>query len=87
MGKPREAVSKLINSGCELRREINYRENQTTEKAKARTKSTNQQQRLTNGEVERSGTEISFLSFAYISEFRLMAVWVSNHGDLSEANA
>lgn len=36
--------------------------------------------RLTGGEVERSGTKISFLSFAYISELRLMAVWVSNHG-------
>lgn len=45
------------------------------------------QQRLTDGGVERSGTKISFLSFAYISELRLMAVWVSNHGYLSEANA
>lgn len=43
LGKPHEAVSKLINSGCKLRREINYRENQITEKARARTEGTNQQ--------------------------------------------
>lgn len=86
LGKPQEAVSKLINSGCKLKREINYRENQKKPKQELKAQ-ISKQRRLTDGGVERNGTKISFLSFAYISELRLMTVWVSNHGYCSEANA
>lgn len=41
LGKPHEAVSKLINSGWELRREINCRENQKHRKSQHENKKHN----------------------------------------------
>lgn len=60
LGKPHEAVSKLINSGWELRREINCRENQKTQKKPTQEQKAqfSKERRLTDGGLQRSGTEI-----------------------------